>query len=537
MAYSQLLLPLLLVPVIAGLFIFSLRWAGSVPRQLITLIHLTSIGLVLGLSVLVVNGVLVESSLIAFHHWLSIDSLGTLFLVLVSGVGFLTGFYAIGYMGHRLESGEIGQKNLCDFYGFFNLFLATMILVIIADNIILMWVAVEATTIASTLLICLYGKRSSLEAAWKYIIICSVGLAFGLYGTILIFSNASTLIANPEHATSWAMLVQNAGAFDPTLTTIAFVFILIGFGTKAGLFPMHTWLPDAYSEAPAPVSALLSSALSNCAFLVIIRYYMISVKALGPSLPQTMLLGFGITSIACGALFIIVQRDIKRLLAYSSIENMGIVALALGIGGPLAIFAGLLHALNNSLAKAMAFCVSGNIEIKYGTSDSQSVKGVMSVMPASGVFFGISVLALAGLPPFNVFVSEFLVLSSGINAGKPWLSIVVMLLLATVFAGIVRMVTNVLLGEAPQTLQKKESGLIKLAPMAAFVIVILWMGIRVPQPVVTLVRNAAEIVLDKPGTAWDESLLTPWKIISDDSGQTAFSQNPSSAVPPITADR
>ncbi len=537
MTHSQLLLILLLVPFSAGVVLFVLRWAGLVSRPLITLIHLASTGFVLGLALWLVGLVLNGSSIIPFHHWLSLDNLDALFLMLVSGIGFLTGFYAIGYMNRRLENGDIEQKELCSFFGFFNLFIATMILVVIADNIVLMWAAVEATTIASSLLICLYGKRSTLEAAWKYILICSVGVAFGLYGTILIFSNASTLITNPEHATSWLMLMENAYALDPTLTTIAFVFILIGFGTKAGLFPMHAWLPDAYSEAPAPVSALLSSALSNCAFLVIIRYYMIATKALGTSLPQTLLLAFGVMSIACGALFIIVQRDVKRLLAYSSIENMGIVALAFGIGGPLGIFAGLLHALNNSIAKAMAFCVSGNIELKYGSSDMRSVKGIMNAMPVSGVFFGLSVLTLSGLPPFNVFVSEFLVLFAGINTGKTVLSIIVMLLLATVFSGIVYMVTNVLLGKVPEGVQKKDVGFMKLAPLAVFTIIILWMGIRMPQPVAMLIRNATEIVLDKPNAEWDVTIRTPWEMISNDTRQATPSQNPLSAESPLKTDR
>jgi hydrogenase-4 component F len=524
MTSTQLLLALLLIPLVAGLIAFAMRWFGSVSRSLVTLIHLTSITLVLVFSVLVINRVLADGALTALGHWLHIDSLGAIFLALVGGVGFLTGLYSIGYMNHEVRNGEIDTKTLCNYYGFFSLFLSTMILVVIANNVILMWVAVEATTIGSAFLVGLYGQRTSLEAAWKYITICSVGVAFGLYGTVLIFSNASNIIADPEHATSWTVLVQHAQLLDPTLTTIAFVFVLIGFGTKAGLFPMHTWLPDSYAEAPSPVSALLSAALSNCAFLIIIRYYIIVSKTLGTELPQMMLLAFGIMSIACAALFIIVQRDIKRLLAYSSVENIGIVALAFGIGGPLGILAGLLHALNNSIAKALAFCGAGNILLKYGTRDMGAVKGVMNIMPATGVFFGIGVLALGGLPPFNVFVSEFLVVSAGIKSGNGWLTIVVMLLLAVVFAGMVRMVTCTLFGDAPDNVQKGELSILKLVPMAIFVVAMLWMGIRMPQPVVTLLENATKIVMNKGEVPLGVNLQTPLQMLI-----------PSTTTPPAAA--
>jgi len=521
MTPTQLLLALLLIPFCSGLIAFAMRWLGSGSRQLATLIHLVSISLVLVFSVLVINRVLADGALTALGHWFHIDSLGAIFLALVGGVGFLTGLYSIGYMNHEVRNGEIDVKTLCNYYGFFSLFISTMVLVVIANNVILMWVAVEATTIGSAFLVGLYGQRTSLEASWKYIIICSVGVAFGLYGTVLIFSNASNLpmLSDPELATSWMHLVQHAQLLDPTLTTIAFVFIMIGFGTKAGLFPMHTWLPDAYAEAPSPVSALLSSALSNCAFLIIIRYFIIASKTLGPGMPQKMLLAFGIMSIACAALFIIVQRDIKRLLAYSSVENIGIVALAFGIGGPLGIIAGLLHALNNSIAKALAFCGSGNILLKYGTRDMKAVKGVMNVMPASAVFFGIGVLALGGLPPFNVFVSEFLVVSAGIKAGNVWLTIIIMLLLAMVFAGIVRMVTGSLLGDAPENVQKGELSVINLVPMAIFVVIMLWMGIRMPQPVVTLLESATKIVLNKGDAPLDVSVQTPWQMLNANTSQ------------------
>ncbi len=523
MTHSQLLLALLLIPSAIGLLILVLRWATPVCHRLVILLHLTSVIFVPCLATSVLLRVLNEGSLDAFHFWINIDSLGAIFLALVAITSFLTGIYSISYINKTLENGKTGYRKQCTYYGFFNLFLAAIILVILSENTILMWVAIEATTAISALLVCLYRKQTSLEAAWKYIVICSVGVAFGLYGTILFFSSMSRWADSPEQAASWLQSVQLAPNMDPTLAIIAFVFVLIGFGTKAGLFPLHTWLPDAYGEAPAPVSALLSSALSNCAFLVIIRFYAIAIKAAGPHLPQTLLLVFGMLSIAVGALFILVQRNIKRLLAYSSIENMGIVALAFGIGGPSGIFAGLLHALCNSIAKASAFCVSGDIEIQYGTSDTHAVKGVMNAMPISGVFFGISVLALAGLPPFNVFISEFFVLYSVVDSGKIVLCIITMLLLATVFAGIVRMVTGILLGKTSPDISRSKSSLARLAPLALFIIIISWMGIRLPQPVIVLIENATEIILSDKTIVWNTPKM-PWETNDNDASQSEYPQ-------------
>ena len=197
----------------------------------------------------------------------------------------------------------------------------------------MMWVAVEATTLSSAFLVGLYGRRASLEAAWKYVMICTVGVAFGLYGTVLVYSDAVNVLQHPTNAAFWTEIVKGAGSLDPTIIKIAFVFVLIGFGTKAGIFPLHAWLPDAHSEAPSPVSALLSGVLLKCALFIIIRYYVIVVQAVGPEFPQTLFLIFGTLSIGVAAFFIFVQRDIKRLLAYSSVENMGIIVLALGLAG------------------------------------------------------------------------------------------------------------------------------------------------------------------------------------------------------------
>ena len=316
--YTNYLAWLLLAPFILSLAIFAMRWLGSQGIRLVEIIHVVSVTIVLVLGMLVIRGVLVEGHVGSMNDWLLVDSLAAIFLLIVAVVGFLVGLYAVGYIRHDLETGDLNEGKVYVFYGLFSLFLFTMLLVVTSNNIIMMWVAVEATTLGSAFLVGIYGFRSSLEAAWKYVIICTVGVAFGLYGTILVYSDAVNFLKEPGSAVLWTEIVKNAQALDPTLLKLAFVFVLIGFGTKAGIFPMHAWLPDAHSEAPSPVSALLSGVLLKCALLVIIRYAIVLNNGIGSEFTQTIFLAFGALSVAVSVLFMFVQKDIKRLLAYSS---------------------------------------------------------------------------------------------------------------------------------------------------------------------------------------------------------------------------
>jgi hydrogenase-4 component F len=274
--------------------------------------------------------------------------------------------------------------------------------------------------------------------------------------------------------------------------------VLIGFGTKAGLFPMHAWLPDAHSEAPSPASALLSAALLNCALLVIIRHAAIAARVVGPAFPQTLLLVFGGLSLGMATLFIAVQRDVKRLLAYSSVENMGLITLGLGLGGPLGIAAALLHAINHSLAKTLLFCGSGNIVIKYGTRDLRVVKGMLRIAPLSGVLLMVGLLAMGGIPPFNVFISEFLTVTAGVKAGYAWLMIVCLLFLTVILASFVRVISGSILGPAPEGVARGDPSALTLVPLAVLLGLMLWIGLHVPGPVVQLITDATETVLGTP---------------------------------------
>ncbi len=506
MSNTAILLLLLATPLVISLLAFASRFAGGAARGLVTALHTLGITVLLLEVLWVVSRVMAEGELLAAHRWLYIDSLGGLFLAILGIIGFITGVYSMGYMRHEVDTGEISVTTLCHYYGFFHLFLFTMLLVVSSNNLILMWAAVEATTLSSAFLVGLYGQRSSLEAAWKYIIICTVGVAFGLYGTILVYANAASVMPDAGQAIFWTEVLKHTSLLDPTLMHLAFVFVLIGFGTKTGLFPMHAWLPDAHSEAPSPTSALLSAVLLNCALLVILRYYILISAAIGPLFPSRLLIVFGLLSVAVAAFFILVQRDIKRLLAYSSVENMGLIAVAVGIGGPLGVLAALLHTLNHSLAKTLLFCGSGNVLLKYGTRDMGAIKGMLRVAPFTAVMMAAGALALGGMPPFNIFLSEFMTVTAGLAGGHLILSVVLLLLLTVVLGGLVRMIATTMFGDRPDATTKGELGWLTTLPMAVLLVLMLGMGTYIPRPVIVLLENAATIVLNRDAASFN----WPW---------------------------
>ncbi|HGM5488789.1 TPA: hydrogenase 4 subunit F [Serratia fonticola] len=522
MSNTTMLFLLLLTPLAFSLLTFACRLLGNAARVCVTLLHFIGIMLLLVISLWAVMQVYQQGGdILVAERWLHLDSLSALFLAILGIIGCLTGLYSIGYMRHEVDEGEISVATLCHYYGFFHLFLFTMLLVITSNNLILMWAAIEATTLSSAFLVGLYGQSSSLEAAWKYIIICTVGVAFGLFGTILVYANAASFMPDPNDAIFWTEVLKHASQLDPMLMHLAFVFILIGFGTKTGLFPMHAWLPDAHSEAPSPTSALLSAVLLNCALLIIIRYYIIISTTLGSEFTGRLLMVFGLLSVAVAAFFILVQRDIKRLLAYSSVENMGLIAVAIGIGGPLGILAALLHTLNHSLAKTLLFCGSGNVLLKYGTRDITVVKGMLKSMPLTAVMLAGGALALGGMPPFNIFLSEFMTVTAGLAAGHITLTLILLLLLTVVLAGLVRMVAHISFGPKPEEVNKGELGILTTLPMLILLVLMLVMGTHIPQPVSRLLENAVTIVMNnKPGTH-AQPFSWPWAV-----------QNHSSAAEP-----
>jgi hydrogenase-4 component F len=507
---SNLLILLVIAPLAGSAVAFAAsllrsKWGPLVAESA----HVIAISITAIVAAVLGAAVLADRHVFALGHWLYLDPLAMILVGLIGVVGLLTGIYSLGYVRHDLAAGTIGRGKLCTYYGFFDLFLFTMLCTVTANNIIMMWVGMEATTLGSAFLVGFYGQRASLEAAWKYVIICTVGVAFGLYGTVLVYGEASAVLPNPGEASLWTALIGHAAALDPGVMRLAFVFVLVGFGTKAGIFPMHAWLPDAHSEAPSPVSALLSGVLVNCALFVVMRYTAITTAATGPGLPHMLFLVLGTLSVAFGSLMIFVQTDLKRLLAYSTTENIGLIVLGLGIGGPLGVAAAILQLINHGITKTLLFCGSGNVLMKYGTRDMRNVRGLTTIAPVTALLLGAGVFALCGVPPFNIFVSEFMLVSAGLGAGYGWLMVVCLLLLTITLAALLRFIGGSLLGSRPKDVPPGELGAVEVVPMLALVALIVVFGVAVPRPVAHLVENATSVVLQTAPTT--EAVRAPWQ--------------------------
>ena len=433
---------------------------------------------------------------------LRLDSLGQLFLGVTSGLFLVSAVYAVGYLrrespGARedfVEGFRFTNAPEAVFVGCLLFFLSTMTLVIVSDNLGLLWVAIEATTLASAPLIYFHRHHRSLEATWKYLLICSVGIGLALLGNFFLAVSATI-----HGGASIPLSVQELRAHATLLHTPwlkgAFIFLLVGYGTKMGLAPLHTWLPDAHSEAPSVVSALLSGALLNCAFLGILRALQVMSAAGLDTYARGMLVVFGLLSMAVAAAFVIAQADYKRLLAYSSVEHMGILSLGVGLGGA-ATFGAMLHVLGHSLTKAMLFLLAGNILAAYRTKAVKEVRGVLARAPATGVLWIAGLFAITGSPPFGTFVSEILILRGAMERGQIVIGAVYLVLLAVIFIGMASTMSRMAQGEAPPLsagAARGESRLAVLPPLvlAAAVLVI---GLHIPAGLAAALRSAAGLL-------------------------------------------
>ena len=351
-----------LVPFAVGLAMLLVR-----DRRLLTALDVAGSVVVLGLALGVARAVSAHGAVTALNGFLRADALSALVIGLTAFVALVSSIYAVGYFRHDLRDGRITEAQLRHYYVLMPLFVGTMLLTPLADNLGVMWVAIESSTLASVLLVTFYNQKTSFEAGWKYIIIGSVGISLALFGTVITYSSAvGVLGAHAGHGMSWSVLVQIADKFDPTAMRLAFVLVLLGYGTKAGLAPMHTWKPDAYGEAPGLVGALLAGAMTSCAFLALLRVFRVLSAAGEAAFAGHILVLLGLFSMALAAVFMVRQRDFKRMLAYSSVEHMGILSLGLGLGGAGA-FGAMLHAVNHSLTKAALFLLAGNVLAKGST--------------------------------------------------------------------------------------------------------------------------------------------------------------------------
>jgi len=365
-----------------------------------------------------------------------------------------------------------------------------MLLALVANNIVLMWVAIEAATITTVVMVSLYRTRESIEAAWKYFIIASLGIGLALFGTILIYFAAQPEIGEGLDALAWTELQASAARLDAGLLNLAFVFLLVGYGTKAGLVPLHAWLPDAHAEGPTPISAVLSGLLLNVAFYIILRFKMVLAGNDDAIAPGPLMLAMGMGSVSLAAFMLYRRRDIKRLFAYSSIEHMGLISFAFGIGGPLATFAGLLHMALHSLTKSAIFFALGHIAQVKGTQKIADISGMTTSHPAIGWGFVIGVVAIAGLPPLGLFMSEFLILTSSM-AVMPWLAVPVLIGLAVAFGALVLRVQGVAFG-APRGPSTPLSA--SLVPMYLHLALVLVAGVWLPPPLVAWFQTVAKLL-------------------------------------------
>jgi len=360
-----------------------------------------------------------------------------------------------------------------------------------------MWVAIEATTLVSVLLIMIYVKESAIKSAWKYLVIATVGLSFALIGTIFFYyaniHDPLRSVTPQEDKINWTNMMENAKSFDPALVKMAFIFILIGYGTKAGIAPMHTWLPDAHSESPTPISALLSGVLLNCALYGIIRFHLISGSSLGAEFSENLLIIFGLLSVGIASISILFQKDMKRLLAYSSVEHIGIVTLALGFGGFFGVYGAILHMINHALVKPLMFFASGKISQKYKTKNMLKIKGIITTMPITGIMFLMGGLAIIGMPPFNIFLSEFMILRSGFNSNHILASSILILLLAVIFIGFIRNLIMMVFGKSKIEMRNGDLGNLSLIPMIILVLFVIMLGIYIPDPLQILITDTVKI--------------------------------------------
>src|SRR5690606_36986977 len=341
-----------------------------------------------------------------------VDDFNIYLVVLTAFVAFTTSLFSSSYIAHEVETGRLTPNELRFYHAMYQAFVLTLLLALVANNLGLMWVAVEGATLTTALMVGLYRTHEAIEAAWKYFILCGVGIALALFGSILMYLAAQPIMGAGLAAMAWTELLGPVALMDPALLNLAFVFLLIGYGTKVGLAPLHAWLPDAHAEGPTPISAVLSGLLLNVALYAVLRFKILLAASPEAIAPGPLMVGMGLVSLVFAAFMLYRRRDIKRLFAYSSIEHMGIIVFAFGMGGPLANFAGLLHMVMHSLTKSAIFYAVGHIAQVKGTQKMADISGLTVTHPGLGWAFLLSVVAIAGLPPMGVFMSEFLIVSS-----------------------------------------------------------------------------------------------------------------------------
>jgi len=423
-------------------------------------------------------------------NYLFVDDLNIAFIVLNTFVGFTTSVFSASYIGHELATGRLTPTYLRFYHAMYQVMMGGMNLALTSNNIGLMWVGIELATLTTVLMVGIYRTHEALEAAWKYFILGSVGIGLALFGTILVYMTALPVVGEGINGMVWTVLVAHAAHFDPALINVAFIFLLLGYGTKVGLAPLHAWLPDAHAEGPTPISAVLSGLLLNVALYAVLRFKIVLAASPGAVAPGPLMVTLGLVSLVFAAFMLYRRRDIKRLFAYSSIEHMGIITFAFGMGGPVANFAGLLHMAMHSLTKSGIFFAVGHVAQIKGTQKIADIRGLTVTHPALGWSLVIGVVAIAGLPPFGVFMSEFLVVSSTF-AREPLLAIALVLGILVALGALFYHLNGIAFGEPTGSTAASDAS---YTPMVLHFGLVLIAGILLPPTLVTWFRHVADIL-------------------------------------------
>ena len=422
--------------------------------------------------------------------YLFVDDLNIVFIVLGTFVGFTTSAFSASYIAHEIETGKLTPMHLRFYHAMYQALMFAMNLGLLANNIGLMWVAIELATLTTVLMVGIYRTHAALEAAWKYFILGSVGIALALFGTILVYMAAGPVIGEGHDAMVWTALIARAKDFSPELLNVAFIFLMLGYGTKVGLAPLHAWLPDAHAEGPTPISAVLSGLLLNVALYAVLRFKMLLAANPGAIAPGPLMVTLGLASLIFASFMLYRRRDIKRLFAYSSIEHMGLITFAFGMGGPVANFAGLLHMTMHSLTKSAIFFTVGHIAQAKGTQNLGMIRGLTESHPVLGWGLVVGVVAIAGLPPLGIFMTEFLIVSSTF-AREPVLAVLLVFGLLTGFGALILRMSQAAFGAPSEGSEPVKASYI---PLIAHLALVLAAGIYLPGPLVTWFQNVARLL-------------------------------------------
>jgi hydrogenase-4 component F len=476
--------------------------AVSRRRPALEAVNVGAFALTFVLALAVASEVLRSGSISLWNGFLYADSVSALVILLNAAAALVCAVYAVGYLREDESSGALDGEpgghgapaKLRMYYMLTPLLVFSMLLVTLANNLGVMWAAIELTTLASVFLVTFYGNVTSLEAAWKYVMIGGVGLSMALFGTVLTYYAGHKFPGSEGLAgLNWSNLVSQAAQLDKTSMRMAFILVLLGYGTKAGLAPMHTWKPDAYSEAPVPSAAILSAAMLNCAVYGLVRFYVLTSRCLGTDYPGNLLLILGLFSMGIAVPFVLVQKNLRRMLAYSTIDQAGMMITALGIGGRLAAFALMLHMTFHTVAKSLLFLSSGNIYQCFKSDLFQKIRGgVLRVLPLSGTAFCLGTMAVAGMPPFSLFQSEFLMLRAAFGTGHFLVGALFVLFGVGVFTGITLHVSGMLLG--PAELDPRGWFPWRDTPLVVLAVLLVVIGFWLPANLLELVRRAAHVV-------------------------------------------